>query len=185
MTTQLLMFHDRPERSRTNRVLLDAVGAIQDITITDMGALYKYPNEIDVDIESARLLSADRLFLQFPIHWYSTPVLLKAWQDQVLTRMYYIDTAQGEQLNNLPFMVCATAGNFESAYTADGTNGYPLEDLLRPLQATAHRCGWIWADPFLLYRSNKMDDAELGRAAEDYARRVAQWSSVERSAPVN
>ena len=44
----------------------------------------------DGEREAAGLLSADRIVLQFPIQWYSTPPLLKAWQHAVLTRMYYV-----------------------------------------------------------------------------------------------
>ena len=30
------------------------------------------------------LEAADRVVLQFPMYWYSTPALLKQWQDDVL-----------------------------------------------------------------------------------------------------
>jgi putative NADPH-quinone reductase len=50
--------------------------------------------------------------LQFPIQWYSTPPLLKTWQDTVLTRKFYIHpTEAGERLRDVPVMVAATAGN--------------------------------------------------------------------------
>ena len=176
MTTQVLMFHDDPERSRANRSLADMAAALPGVIVTDMGALYPAGREIDVDAEVARLLSADRLVLQFPVQWYSTPPLLKRWQDEVLTRMYYIRASEeGDRLKGLPVLVAATAGNVESAYTAEGVNLFPLSELLRPLHATAHRCGWQWHEPFLLYRANKIDDDELAQAGGRYAARLASW----------
>ena len=178
MTTQILFFHDDPRHSRANRALVDAAAALPGVEITDMGTLYASPDDINVDAEVGRLLAADRLVLQFPVQWYSTPPLLKAWQDKVLTRMYYINPdEEGVRLKGLPVMVTATAGNFESAYAADGVNLFPLAELLRPLELTAHRCGWNWTNPFLIYRAAKIDDEELALAGADYAARIARWMS--------
>lgn len=176
MSNQILLFHDDFARSHANRALAEAVRDLPDTSLTDMGSLYKNGGEIDVDREVARLLSASRLVLQFPVQWYSTPPLLKAWQDRVLTRMYYINPkTEGDRLAGLPVLVAATAGNVETAYTEAGMNLFPLADLLRPLEATAHRCGWQWADPFLVYRSNKLDDIELADAARGYRECVSAW----------
>ena len=173
MTTQILMFHDDPERSRANRTLAQTAAPLPGVSVTDMGALYPAGSEMDVDAEVMRLLSADRLVLQFPVQWYSTPPLLKRWQDQVLTRMYYVRASEeGDRLKGLPVLVAATAGNVENAYTAEGVNLFPLAELLRPLQATAHRCGWQWHEPFLLYRANKLSDDELASATRAYATRL-------------
>lgn len=45
--------------------------------------------------EAARLLTADRIVLQFPVQWYSMPPQLKAWQDAVLKtgKQYIVVTA--------------------------------------------------------------------------------------------
>lgn len=48
----------------------------------------------DGEREAARLLSADRITLEFPIRSYSTPALLEAWQDAVLTRRSPAETAR-------------------------------------------------------------------------------------------
>jgi putative NADPH-quinone reductase len=102
--------------------------------------------------------------------------LLKAWQDSVLTRMYYLRAAEeGDRLARLPVLVAATAGNQPSAYTAEGVNRFPLETLLHPLEATAHRCQWRWAKPFLIYGANRSGPAELAEAGERYAGRLREW----------
>ena len=177
MRTTILLFHPDFAKSKANRALADAARPLDGIAIVDMTALYA-GGHVDVDAEVARLLAAERLILQFPIQWYSTPPLLKAWQDDVLSRMYYVHPdEEGERLRGLPVMVAATAGNDPSAYTPSGINLYPLEDLLKPLHSTAHRCFWRWTDPFLVYRANKSSPEELASAGRRYAERIASWSS--------
>jgi Putative NADPH-quinone reductase (modulator of drug activity B) len=84
--TVILVFHPDLRRSRANRALLDAASKLAELEVVDMSALYP-DGRIDVDVEVGRLIAAERLVLQFPVQWYSTPPLLKAWQDAVLTRM--------------------------------------------------------------------------------------------------
>lgn len=175
MRTTILVFHPNFAKSHANRALADAAGTLHDVEIVEMGGLY--PNgQINVDTEVSRLLATERLVLQFPVQWYSTPPLLKAWQDTVLTRMYYVRPEQeGERLRGLPVLVAATAGNDPSAYASDGINLFALEELLKPLRATANRCFWDWNKPFLIYRANKASPEDLAHAGHDYVRHLAEW----------
>ena len=173
--TLILVFHPALARSKANAALATAAAALPDTDVVDMQALYP-DGVVDADREVARLLAADRIVLQFPIYWYSTPPLLKAWQDAVLTRMYYIAyETEGRRLKGTPILVVATAGNQPEAYSPTGRNLFPLETLLSPLQATAYRCGLPWASPFLVYRSGALTDAERAEAAELYAARIEDW----------
>jgi putative NADPH-quinone reductase len=135
-----------------------------------------YPDGgVDAGAEAARLLSADRIVLQFPIQWYSTPPLLKAWQDAVFTRMVYVHyEAEGAKLAGRPLLIAATAGNIPEAYTPSGANLFSLRDLLKPLQATAHRCALAWQEPFLIYDARGADAEGLEAAADHYVARLAQ-----------
>jgi len=173
--TLILVFHPALARSKANAALTTAAAALPDTDVVDMQALYP-DGVVDADREVMRLLAADRIVLQFPIYWYSTPPLLKAWQDAVLTRMYYIAyETEGRRLKGTPILVVATAGNQPEAYSPTGRNLFPLETLLSPLQATAYRCGLPWASPFLVYRSGALTDAERAEAAELYAARIEDW----------
>lgn len=175
--TLILMFHPDFAASRANRALHDAAVAVDDVTIVDMAALYP-DGRIDIDAEVARLLAADRLILQFPVQWYSTPPLLKAWQDAVLTRMVYLaPRTEGAALVGMPLLVVATAGNVREAYGPGGANLFPLAELLKPLQATANRCGFIWADPHLVYEANRAGPEALAGEAGLYARRISDWQA--------
>lgn len=176
MRTTILLFHPNLAKSRANRAMAGAAATLDGVTVVDMTALYP-GGHVNAGAEVARLLDAERLVLQFPVQWYSTPPLLKAWQDDVLSRMYYVNPKdEGDRLRGLPVMVAATAGNEPSAYTPAGINLFPLEDLLRPLQATAHRCYWQWTEPFLVYRANKSSPDELAEAARRYTDRITGWA---------
>ena len=173
--TLILVFHPALARSKANAALATAAAALPDTEVIDMQALYP-DGVVDAHREVARLLAADRIVLQFPIYWYSTPPLLKAWQDAVLTRMYYIAyEAEGRRFEGTPILVAATAGNQPEAYSPTGRNLFPLETLLSPLQATAYRCGLPWAKPFLVYRSGVLTEAERAQAATLYAARIEDW----------
>ncbi len=74
--TLILMFHPDYRRSKANRALCEAAASLPDTEIVDMQAIYPDAG-IDVAAEVGRLLSADRIVLQFPLQWYSTPPLLK------------------------------------------------------------------------------------------------------------
>lgn len=105
---------------------------------------------------------------------------MQDWQDTVLTRMFYIHPdSEGTRLAGLPFMVAATAGNSCSAYAPTGVNLFPLTELLRPLHATAYRCGLAWSDPFLLYEANKWDDVQMTECGARYVGHLRQWAAAE------
>ncbi|MCJ8148773.1 NAD(P)H-dependent oxidoreductase [Shinella sedimenti] len=173
--TLILLFHPDLNRSRANAALSTAAARLPHVEVVDMQAVCK-DGGIDADREVARLLAADRIVLQFPIQWYSTPPLLKAWQDAVLTRMFYMAyESEGRLLEGKPLLVAATAGNVPEAYAPAGANRFTMDELLRPLEATAHRCGLHWQPPFLLFRADKLDDLALHGAASDYAALLETW----------
>lgn len=182
--TLILMFHPDPARSRANRALAEAAAAVPGVAVVDMQALYPELRITDLDVEVRRLLAPRRVVLQFPVQWYSTPPLLKAWQDAVLTRMMYLaHEAEGRHLAGKPLLVAATAGNVPAAYTPGGSNGFALDELLRPLQATARRCGMPWATPFLVHGLREITPAQLQLQAQAYAERLRGWVAGTADAP--
>ncbi|WP_286897023.1 NAD(P)H-dependent oxidoreductase [Achromobacter sp. UBA2119] len=178
--TLLLLFHPDLTRSKANTVLSKAAAALPGVEVVDMTAAY--PEGIDLlrdgEHEAARLLAADRIVLQFPIQWYSTPASLKEWQDAVLTRMFYLAyESEGQRLEGTPLMVATTAGAAADAYTPEGRNLFAMTDLLAPLRATANRCGLKWCEPFVLYRADQLSAEEHEVAAIGYATHLARWIS--------
>lgn len=176
--TLILLFHPNLARSNANAAMAAAAAKLRDVEIVDMQSAY--PDSIDMfrdgEVEAARLLAADRIVLQFPVQWYSTPPLLKAWQDAVLTRMFYINyEAEGRILEGTELLLAATAGNVPGAYRSGGRNMFEIEALFAPLRATANRCGLRWSPPFVIYEADKLPPEALKAAAERYAERLAEW----------
>lgn len=176
--TLILLFHPDLAQSRANATLAAAAAKLPGVEIVDMQAAYPLGIDFfkDGEQEAQRLLSADRIVLQFPVQWYSTPPLLKAWQDAVLTRMFYVAYDQeGRRLEGTPLMIAATAGNIPEAYREGGRNMFPMIDLFAPLRATANRCGLDWTDPFVLYAADKLPTEALEDAASRYADILKDW----------
>lgn len=183
--TLILLFHPDPSRSRANAALAAEAAKLPQTGVVDMQALHPdgcIDMQRDGATEAARLMAADRIVLQFPVQWYSTPALLKSWLDAVLTRMVYIlPDSEGRALLGKPLLIAATAGNIPDAYRPGGANMFTMEALLAPLRATAHRCGFAWSPPFIVYSANKLDQDALSAAAAEYASRLRRFQVVSRS----
>ncbi|MEM9227864.1 MAG: NAD(P)H-dependent oxidoreductase, partial [Verrucomicrobiota bacterium] len=84
MKPLVIVAHPNLTESRFNQALYKAAAEHPDITTR---VLYEaYPDwKIDVAHEQALLEAHDRIILQFPLYWYSTPPMLKLWEDEVLT----------------------------------------------------------------------------------------------------
>ena len=79
----ILFAHPALHKSRVNQLLLSSVESLPGVTIND---LYEaYPNfHVNVAREQALLLEHDVIVFQHPFYWYSSPAILKQWQDLVL-----------------------------------------------------------------------------------------------------
>jgi putative NADPH-quinone reductase len=180
-STLLLSFHPDPLSSRTNAALAAAADRIPGVSVREIARLYP-SGDVDVDAEVAHLLAADRLVMLFPVQWYMPPATFKTWADLVLTRMYFEAYAtEGRRMEGKPLLVAATTGAAPDAYGPDGRSLYPLEMLLRPLEAMAYRCGLRWTRPFLLYRAGRLSGGELEQAGDAFATRLRSWA-LEREA---
>ena len=113
----------------------------------------EYPSgDIDIDCEQQRLRDHDVVVFMFPLFWYSTPALLKEWQDLVLEYGFAYGTG-GTALHGKQFLCAITAGGRESAYREQGYNHYSIRQLLRPLEQTATLCGMQYLPPYALFGS--------------------------------
>ncbi len=167
MTTLLLLAHPDLETSRINRELLKGLEGLPGLEITDLYALY--PNgRIDPEAEIDRLLRADRLVLQFPLFWYSTPPLLKLWEDVVLTPMFYQKPHLGISTEGLPVLAATTTGGPSTSYHPGSRIGLTIDDLFASLKATARRCGWHWQSPFAVHDVRNLEDGALAKAVDGY-----------------
>jgi len=130
-----------------------AAGDVGNITFID---LYReYPRfDIDVDVEQKRLLAHDVILFQFPLFWYSTPSIIKEWQDLVLEHGFAYGS-NGDKLAGKRMMLAVTAAGPEDAYTHKGFQHYPIRTFLTPLEQTARLCSMQFPAPYVLYSSLK------------------------------
>jgi putative NADPH-quinone reductase len=170
--TLVVVAHPDLSKSRINRTWLDYLRPHADKTTVH--ELYKiYPNgKIDVAAEQKLLEEHDRIILQFPMFWFSTPSLLKQWLDDVLSYGWAFGPG-GDKLEGKEIGVAVSTGGPAHAYQAGAQNQYTLSELLRPLQMTAQytRAKYlpVFAMQGALYNPS---DEELQSNAHSYVQHV-------------
>jgi putative NADPH-quinone reductase len=166
----VLAAHPAPRRSVAGRALRQAARETEGVTFADLYA--EYPrSDIDADREQARAGAHDVIIFLHPFYWYSTPPLLKEWQDIVLEHGWAFGR-EGKALNGKLFFSALTAGNPEESYHRDGYNHFSVRELLAPLEQTADYCGMVYLPPFAFFRA--------GHAGEDNRlnEHVAEWKGL-------
>jgi glutathione-regulated potassium-efflux system ancillary protein KefG len=144
----VLFAHPALRKSRINRRLVGAIQGLDGVTIHD---LYEaYPDfAVDVRFEQRLLLEHDIIVLQHPFYWYSTPAILKEWEDLVLEYGFAYGHL-GDKLKGKWVLSAITAGGPESAYQRGGYNHFTIRELLAPIEQTARLCGMIYLPPFVV-----------------------------------
>jgi glutathione-regulated potassium-efflux system ancillary protein KefG len=170
----ILFAHPALEKSRVNRVLIGAVSDVPGVTVHD---LYEaYPDfHIDVEREQGLLVEHDAYVLHHPFFWYSTPAILKEWQDLVLQHGWAYGR-QGTALRGKLMLNAITTGGRESAYGAEGYNRFSIRQLLAPIEQTAYLCGMEFLPPFVVHGTHAMTPDEIRSHASDYRRLLAALS---------
>ncbi|WJH35086.1 NAD(P)H-dependent oxidoreductase [Paenibacillus sp. CC-CFT747] len=170
--TLVLAAHPNMRESKINKAWLERLAGEEQVTIRD---LYdEYPDfRINVEKEQELAASHDRLVFQFPFYWYSSPAILKEWQDAVLTYGWAYGSA-GKALHGKEFMLALSTGGPEEAYGEGGYNRYPIGELLRPFQAMANLTGMTFLPPFLLHGVRTLSDEQIRASAEALAARLSE-----------
>ncbi|MGD8323239.1 MAG: NAD(P)H-dependent oxidoreductase [Gammaproteobacteria bacterium] len=155
---KLIVYYAHPghKYSHANTALAAQADMVDGVSFVDLYA--EYPRfDIDIDREQQRLLAHDVILLQFPMFWYSTPSLLKEWQDLVLEHGFAYG-ADGDKLQGKFMMLAVTAAGDREAYTDHGYQHYPIRTFLTPLERTARLCHMEFAAPYVLYGSLRAPD---------------------------
>ena len=173
--TKIIVYYAHPGQtfSRANRAMAEMVRKMDAITFVDLYA--EYPrHDINIGLEQARLMEHDIIVFQFPLYWYSTPSILKEWQDLVL-QLGFAYGHDGNKLAGKRMQLAITAGGSSEAYTKDGYQAHPIRAFLTPLEQTASLCGMIFPAPYVLFSALKADEkTELDRHVEGYSALLGQ-----------
>lgn len=165
----ILFAHPALEKSRVQRRLLRAAEGLDHVTVHDL--YERYPDlVVDAEREQQLLLRHDVVIFQHPFYWYSTPAILKEWQDIVLEHGWAYGT-QGDRLHDkITFNVLST-GAPSAAYTPGGHNRFTVRQLLAPYEQTARLCGMRYLAPFVVPGALRMEgDVDVAPYVEKYRR---------------
>ncbi|MDY0394957.1 NAD(P)H-dependent oxidoreductase [Virgibacillus halophilus] len=150
MKTLVIISHPDLDESSSQQFLLAAIPKNENITVHHLEINYPDGN-IDVFREQELLLAHDRIIFQFPFYWYSSPALLKHWQDVVLTEGFAYGQ-QGSMLAGKEFCLVLAIGVKESEYQAGGRELYSISELTKPYQALAFKTEMIYLKPLLIFQ---------------------------------
>lgn len=165
MRTLVLVFHPHLDRSRVNRALMDVAAGVDGVTVVDEYA--QYPDfVVDAEREQELIETHDRIVLQFPSYWYSSPALLKQWEDAVLKAGWAY--AGGRALEGKEFMVAVSTGSPAESYTREGSHVRTMEELLSPFETTFRHTHATYLKPFLIQGVATATDEQIDAAVAKY-----------------
>lgn len=172
MQTLIIVVHPNLDSgSRIHNTLTGELRKLGDaVTIHE---LYReYPDDrIDVEREQRLMQSHDKIILQFPMWWYSSPYLLKKWIDEVLTYSWAYGPG-GDKLRGKKLGLAISTGGAASAFQAGGYNQFSISEMMKPFQATCSLIGMEFMPMFVIHGAMGMPDEQLEQSAASYVEYV-------------
>ena len=163
----LLYAHPESQDSVANKILLEPVHQLANVTVHDLYA--HYPDFfIDINHEQSLLLQHDVIVFQHPLYSYSCPALLKEWIDRVLHRGFASGSGTHAMKAKL-WRSVITTGEPEGAYGLDGFHRFSMNDILSPFELTASMCSMHWVSPMIIYWARRQSRQTLSRHGKAYA----------------
>lgn len=167
MSRILILFaHPALEKSRVNKRLIRDVSSLPNVTFNDLYEEY-YDFNINVEKEKELLVKNDIIIFHHPFFWYSTPALLKQWEDLVLEHGWAYGS-RGTALIGKKCMNIITTGGSSQAYTKESINQHTIREFLLPIEQTAKLCGMIYLPPFLIQGTHRFSEKEIEKYANSY-----------------
>lgn len=114
MKTLVIISHPEISESGSQQFLLSSIPESESVKVHHLEGAYP-DSQIDVAAEQQLLKQFDRILFQFPFYWYSSPPMLKQWQDEVLTYGFAYGK-NGHALSGKEFGLVLSVGIKESEY---------------------------------------------------------------------
>lgn len=175
MKTLVIISHPEINESGSQQYLLHSVPETESVTIHHLEGIYP-DGKINIKNEQQLLQDHDRILFQFPFYWYSSPSMLKEWQDQVLEE-HFAYGHRGNKLANKEFGLILVIGIGEKEYQAGGKEGFSLSELTTPYRALAKKTGMRYIKPLTIYQFSYMKEEEK----MDLLIRYQQWLTMDKS----
>ncbi|MEH7883941.1 NAD(P)H-dependent oxidoreductase [Bacillus sp. JJ1609] len=171
MKTLVIAAHPNIEGSTINSTWVKRLRKEEgEITVHELYAAYP-DGKIDAEREQQLLLQHDRIVFQFPFYWYSSPSLLKEWQDVVLAYGWAYGS-QGTNLHGKEFMLAISTGGPEAAYQAGGYNQYSMSELTKPFQAMSNLTGMRFLPSFTIQGVRMLNEDQVIESAEELVNHI-------------
>lgn len=168
----ILFAHPALQTSRVHRRMIERLPDLGGVTLNDL--YEEYPAfDIDVRREQQLLDEHEVVVFQHPLYWYSTPPLLKQWEDLVLEHGWAYGS-KGIALRGKKALSIVSAGGRESAYRREGHNRFTIRELLAPIEQTFRLCGVDYVPPYVIFGTHRMNDSDIEIVVERY-RDVIAW----------
>ncbi len=158
MKTLIIISHPDIRESSSQQYLLSSIPGEPEVTVHHLEE--KYPDfKIDSIKEQELIAAHDRIILQFPLYWYSSPPLLKKWQDEVLTENFAYGK-NGHHLQDKEFGLVLTIGASKNEYQAGGKEHFSITELTKPFQAMALKTGMIYLKPLSIHQFSYLTEEQ-------------------------
>ena len=168
MKILVLFAHPAFHKSHVNKVLLEGLENIKNVTFHD---LYEHYPEFDIDVkhEQELLSQHDCIIFHHPFFWYNIPALLKEWQDLVLEHDWAFGS-KGNALKGKLFFSAVTAGGARKAYQKEGFHNHTMIELLSPSTQTSILCKMTPLPPFVVHGTHAIELYEIQEHKAQYFR---------------
>lgn len=161
MKTLIIVSHPEIDESGSQQYLKEALSDTAEVTYHHLESTYP-AGKIDIKQEQELLQNHDRIILQFPLYWYSSPPMLKHWLDEVLTENFAYGFG-GNKLKGKELGLVLVIGMPEKEYQVGGREGFSLSALTTPYQAMAKKTQMHFLKPFLIFQFHYMEEIEKMR----------------------
>lgn len=166
--TLIILSHPDIENSKYNKALVNCVENLDNVTLHHLDNSYGVvTNNFDIEKEQKLLMENDRIIFQFPLYWYSSPAILKSYQDEVFTHGFAYGKT-GNKLHGKEFKIVSTIAGEENNYQNENDKVGTIEELFKPFQAVASSIGLTYTKSFLLYGVSSMRDDFLLKKQNEY-----------------
>lgn len=158
MKTLVIISHPEIEESGSQQYLLESFPKTDLVKYHHLEGAYP-DGKIDVLKEQKLIKEYDRIIFQFPFYWYTSPPMLKHWQDEVLLE-HFAYGASGGQLRDKELGLVLVIGVGEKEYQVGGSEGYTISSLTTPYQAMANKLGMTFLKPLTIHQFYYMKESD-------------------------
>lgn len=166
MKVLVVLGHNNYNQSVQNKKLIEQLANLDNVTVLNLWERYAAQGfqlteeQVRADVE--RVLAADRIVFQFPLHWYNVPWCLKAWEDQVFSAISFTDLKP--KMAGKELAIATSTASPQEEYQCVCDNGRTLaENITWPYRGSAEYLEMIYHGAFFLYPD--AEDALSGYAA--------------------